>query len=64
MRIKGQTIYLSSAVHADMFIGFDGSNIIHVPHRAVPKDITRGIDPNGDRWRRVLEATGQPRNMA
>ena len=58
-----------AAVHAgmagktDMFIGFDGSNIIHVPHRAVPQHITRGIDPDGDRWRRVLEATGQPRRM-
>lgn len=57
------------AVHAgmsgrtDMMVGFWNDNFTHVPLSLVTR-ATKHLDPLGEIWQRVLDATGQPVSMA
>ncbi|MBV8377751.1 MAG: ATP-dependent 6-phosphofructokinase [Verrucomicrobia bacterium] len=63
------SILAKNAVHAgmagktNMLVGRWHDTFVHIPLRIVISD-RRRIDPRGDVWRSVLEATGQPRNMS
>lgn len=61
--VLGQhAVHAGMAGRTNMLVGWWSNRFIHVPIR-IATDARRQLDPHGEEWQRVLEATGQPASM-
>lgn len=61
--ILGQhAVHAAMAGRTDMMVGFWNNAFTHVPAALVAEG-RRQLDPKGETWQRVLDATGQPARM-
>ena len=56
-------VHAGMAGRTDMVVGFWNQHFTHVPI-ALTVSSRKRLEPRGEIWQRVLEATGQPASMA